>query len=340
MDIDVWRNGINLYIENALQLNEDGKVLMQNKSFGHACFSFITALEELGVAYYIMDHFNAPQPAKLKNFLNHVKKLSLSSFKITPYLTRDQNTLIEYLKLTEQYLLSQNNSKEKKKTEKEIIALGNELRKINSLKYLRNRGLYIELNRSKKAFQTPKELQQGYAYILSLIISGILPLIQAERDQIFKFGTENKKYREYELIFIQAMTKSMELNKILNLRSLDMLHDLKEIDPEESDFLEDLLLNPEKISLNNLDLMTNLLKILYKETARTFSDIINKKEFKEQFEYSMSRLEHYSSEIYKLILDFSEIFKEINANSFHLKNYPHVIQNFKIFLKFYFRKKK
>ncbi len=215
MNINEWRNGINLCIDNALRFFKDGEILMKNGSYGHACFSFITAFEELGVAYYIIDHFNTPQPAKLKKFLNHVKKLSLTSFRSTPYLTGDHNILLEYLKLAEKQLTTQNSFEESRKTEREILAFGNELRRINSLKYIRNRGLYIELNKSKTTFQTPKEIHHGYALILFLVVSAVLPLIQVEIDQVFKFGTRNVKYSECEAALVQAMIKGMELVKIL-----------------------------------------------------------------------------------------------------------------------------
>jgi len=49
MDLETWRNGIDICIDNVLRLYEDGKLLIENGSFGHACFSFITAFEEMGL---------------------------------------------------------------------------------------------------------------------------------------------------------------------------------------------------------------------------------------------------------------------------------------------------
>lgn len=225
MDLEEWQKGINLAIDNALQLFKDGELLMKNGSYGHACFSFITAFEELGVALYILDHFNTPQPKELKKFLRHVKKLSLSSYRVTLYLTSDQNLLLEFLKLAEKQLTTQYNTPAEKKIEKNIREFGDKLRKLNSLWYIRNRGLYIELTQSLSAFQTPKEMHQGYATILFIIVSSVLPLIQAERDLYFKFGEDNKEHREQEAKFFQVMIKFMELLQILIKRSLDELRE-------------------------------------------------------------------------------------------------------------------
>ena len=62
MEVNKWREGINICIENVLQLYNDGKLLMENGSYGHACFFFLTAFEETAVAYFIIDRFDSPSP--------------------------------------------------------------------------------------------------------------------------------------------------------------------------------------------------------------------------------------------------------------------------------------
>jgi len=51
MNLETWRSGINISIENVLNLYKDGNLLLGNGSYGHECFYYINTLEEMGVAY-------------------------------------------------------------------------------------------------------------------------------------------------------------------------------------------------------------------------------------------------------------------------------------------------
>ena len=62
MKVNKWREGINICIDNVLQLFNDGTTLMEKGSYGHACFLFLTAFEETAVAYFIIDRFDTPVP--------------------------------------------------------------------------------------------------------------------------------------------------------------------------------------------------------------------------------------------------------------------------------------
>ncbi len=85
MDLYTWRKGITVSIDNVIQLYKDGNLLMENGSFGHACFTFITTFEEMGVALFILGNFDEPKPRKLEKFLNHSKKITISN--ITSLIT-------------------------------------------------------------------------------------------------------------------------------------------------------------------------------------------------------------------------------------------------------------
>lgn len=54
MKVEEWQKGINISINNGIELYENGKLLIDKGSYGHGLFLFITALEEISVAYFIM----------------------------------------------------------------------------------------------------------------------------------------------------------------------------------------------------------------------------------------------------------------------------------------------
>ena len=72
MKLDDWREGINLCIGNIDQLIKDGELLLKHKSYGHAYFSFYTAMEEISVVNFIMQRCYSPDPEGLKKFLEHL----------------------------------------------------------------------------------------------------------------------------------------------------------------------------------------------------------------------------------------------------------------------------
>ena len=59
MELDVWQKGLKLCIENITRLRDDGLILMENGSYGHAYFSFYTAMEEFWKAYFVPGQLNA-----------------------------------------------------------------------------------------------------------------------------------------------------------------------------------------------------------------------------------------------------------------------------------------
>jgi AbiV family abortive infection protein len=82
LDLIKWREGLNLSLKNAIQLRDDGDLLMKKGSLGHAYFSFYSALEELGVALYIISHYNdLPDLKNSQNFFkSHKEKTALMIF--------------------------------------------------------------------------------------------------------------------------------------------------------------------------------------------------------------------------------------------------------------------
>ncbi len=65
MNIKNWQKGLELYLNNAIQLRDDGERLMEKGLYGHVYFSFYTALEELGVAGIILENYRDPKPNEL-----------------------------------------------------------------------------------------------------------------------------------------------------------------------------------------------------------------------------------------------------------------------------------
>ena len=81
-------------------------------------------------------------------------------------------------------------------------------------------------------------------------------------------------------------------------------------------------MHPEKISLDDLDLLTRIIKILLKDTAKTFVEITKDKASMEKLNYFLGRLRHYHEGVYSTIIEYNRMFKEIMDGTFHLKNYP------------------
>ena len=84
MNLKRWQEGLSLCMNNIIRLRDDGELLMEQGSFGHAYFSFYTAIEELGVAFYILSNYHNPKPKELNKLIHskdsHKRKAYLHIF--------------------------------------------------------------------------------------------------------------------------------------------------------------------------------------------------------------------------------------------------------------------
>jgi len=333
LEIDEWRNGINLCIENVMRFYKDGELLLKNKSFGHACFSFITAFEEAAIAYFIMERFNDPQPKQLKDLFKHRRKLSLSSFKSAPIMTRDFSVMREYFNLIQKQLLHKLKPKNVDYSEEDIIELGKVLREQNSLMYLRNRSIYIRMNRSKTEFITPKEIKEETVRVLYIFLSIIIPELLVNRDLLFKFGSSSLEMIKYELQFTKAISNVIEISEILNEGSVEKLNETQAISLEDSDFFIELIMNREKYNLYNQDLLTDAIARILRPLANKFMKLMKKKEFKSQFEFVMKQLKIYNPIIAENTSTFYEVLVRISKNTFKIQDFPFLLELFKFNMK-------
>ncbi len=70
MDLKTWQDGLKLCRDNIVRLKDDGILLREHGSYGHAYFSFYTAMEELWKAYLIIENF---YQVNTKTFLKYLK---------------------------------------------------------------------------------------------------------------------------------------------------------------------------------------------------------------------------------------------------------------------------
>ncbi|KKN29245.1 hypothetical protein LCGC14_0846100 [marine sediment metagenome] len=150
MDLKKWQNGLKLYLKNAEQLRDDGEILMEKSSYGHAYFSFYTALEEVGMALYILDNFRESKPEEMQNFIkssgSHKRKSKIMIFDSFTEKIKDLN-------------LSDDEEKEMIKTGESIEDFyARKLDEKLGFWEKRNRGIYVSLNRKKNDWLIPQNM--------------------------------------------------------------------------------------------------------------------------------------------------------------------------------------
>ena len=320
MNLKTWQKGIDISIENVIQLYEDGKLLMDNSSYGHACFSFFTAFEEMGVAYFILGNYDTPKPQKLEKFLNHKKKLIIPNL-ISLITTQDPSGYMRKF-----YKAIRENNDKKKKSE--IYKFTDEIQKAENLWYLRIHGIYVSLNNSKTNFLSPTHITKEHAEKLKAKLEKALPYLQVERDIHKKFGKMDEiEAKEVENLF-KALSTLEECFEAFNERSLEKINKLKNISPYLKNFFINMLLDNFPITHEELDLeigsdldeqdLTKMSIIelfeFIKSCQDQFKSLINSDKSKEIIKYRIERMKEYSpeeSEICEVMLSFLEImFKE------------------------------
>jgi len=149
MDLKNWQEGLDLYFDNSIYLRDDGELLMEKGSYGHAYFFFYTALEELGVAFFILENYRNPNPRELNKLLrskgSHKKKSKLIIFDSFASKIKDLNLPNNHLK--------------------EVFYTGETLEDFYARKLdeelkiweKRNRGIYVSLAKDKKKWLIPQD---------------------------------------------------------------------------------------------------------------------------------------------------------------------------------------
>jgi len=178
--------GIDVSIENVIRLRDDGILLMNSGSYGHAYFSFYMAIEEMAVAYFILHRRYSAEPKELKEFLEHEKKGSLIIFKIfkseipgtdwRPSIKKTGSTVFG----------------SKKDLESAQYIMGKEYSRIKKLWAMRNRGLYVAPNKDLTGWHSPKDFKKDdLTEILEKLNTAIIR-IKEVRDKLLE------SYRKYE----------------------------------------------------------------------------------------------------------------------------------------------
>ncbi|MFX1480936.1 MAG: AbiV family abortive infection protein [Promethearchaeota archaeon] len=150
MDLKNWQKGLDHYINNAIYLRDDGEILMEKGSLGHAYFFFYTALEELGVASFILENYHDPNPRELNRLLksigSHKRKSKLIIF----------NSFAEKIKDLD---LPSNHLKEVFRTGESIEDFyARKLDKKLKIWEKRNRGIYVSLSKDTKKWFIPQDI--------------------------------------------------------------------------------------------------------------------------------------------------------------------------------------
>lgn len=329
MDVEKWQKGVNVCIDNILRLNKDGKLLMENGSYGHACFSFITAFEEMGVAYFIMANYDTPKPKKLKGFLTHNKKIAVANL-VTLFSTGEPFGNMR--KLFDAFI----KDKEKefrfnKKDKSEIREFTKDIQEQESQWYFRNRGIYVSINNSNTDFLSPANISEIHAQKLKSKLEEILPHLQSERDLVMKYGSSSK-------LELYALTKMMEarvimedLREIFKEGSVEKINKAKNITPEFKDLLISLFLDnfpikhkeleieisPEMNEDDKVKMMIIFIYEFFKSFWEQFKSLLKSGRSKEVMDYYIERMRHYSSKygnLFELFNPFLDIISKEDSN--------------------------
>lgn len=144
MDLTKWRQGYDLYLNNAIRLRDDGVLLLEHNSYGHAYFSFYTAMEELGVAMYILHHYSEPNLKEFKKFYkSHNKKSPLMIFDLF-------GSELENIQIPKDFYKKTFPEEDSMETE-----YGHILSKNLNIWNKRNQGIYCSLTKDGKNWITP-----------------------------------------------------------------------------------------------------------------------------------------------------------------------------------------
>lgn len=325
MNLEKWRAGINKSIENVKDLFKDAGILMNNKSFTRACFFFISAFEELAVAYFIMDNFDKPKPKKLKNFLNHRKKLSISSF-MSFAISMNYELLMRYLD-TFKKLNLQNlelDSKNFKKTD--LYKFGEELQKAQNLMYFRNRSIYISLNQSLTNFTCPRDIEtsvaQKFAVQLYYNLISMITTIQIQRDMFFEHGYDKSIIfdidEEYSEI-LESLSKIIHFLKVVDGGSIEKIREFKGISQILKDSIVEIILNPNKIK--DPDIYQNVIVELLKDLADKYYKISKDEKSKKKIDYYIKKLDKYNPLLAGITKNYYMMLQKISEGTFKIEDF-------------------
>ncbi len=190
MELKIWLKGLDHYLENIKQLRDDGLLLMDNGSLGHAYFSFFTALEESAMISYIIKSLYTPNPVALRKFLKHKLKVPYAIFRALKGDFSFDKTDEEVKKL----FLNQRTSslgmelKPDEFTETFEFKAGEIIEKKKKMWKLRNMGIYVGINKNNKRWTTPNEVKIGD---IEFILKGLNQRIEVLEEVITSIHEEN-----------------------------------------------------------------------------------------------------------------------------------------------------
>jgi len=340
MDLENWREGIDVCITNVEQLYEDGILLLENGSYGHACFSFITALEEMAVAFFIIGNFNEPKPKKLKNLLKHSKKLMVSNLLRYVYdFPEGINSPNFFRTLFNEAKKSTKGEKNKKTIEK----LVKDVQEQENIWYLRNRGIYVNLNRSKTKFTHPQQINKGYALALKKKLRFIKLNLKIQRDLHFKFEKELLDKQD-GLKILKALAQIEGYDVLFNPASIEKVEKSNLISPEFKDFLISIFMGnePKEYKPLNIDfsgypkeeIIEKEISIMFYEFFRIFTENLKSLIFNEEAEnikdFAVERLKHYEPEFGEFLVVILDMMKKIVEDKFTFDNFIEFMNSFDI----------
>ncbi len=329
MELEEWRNGIKLSIKNGIELYNNGAFLLKRGSYGHATFLFTTALEEIAVAYFIMDRFDTPDPHELKEFLQHDKKYSLTNFMSIP-LSFAGNIYFQekFIKSAKKHLQKEIDEGSSPMDKEIYQPIGAEIKNLTNLWYLRNRGIYLTLNESKTQFIGPKDISKEKASEIANFVYLQILQVRLQRDYVFKFGKESKLLKKQSLEIFNLLEEFYTLFKILNKQNVSQLKKYKGIKPADKDYIIDLILNPKKVDIQDFNMLTNILKILLNPLSAKLNELLRQKNLREHLVFYIERLKHYNNALGTYTASSMQLLKEIGTDQFNLKDYRNLIPIF------------
>lgn len=320
MDIKEWQRGINVSINNGIELYNNGKSLIKKGSYGHGLFFLITALEEISVAYFIMESFDTPRPDQLqrRKFLEHSKKMALTNYKAGQFAFLGNNAIQEKILKENKRLLQKDISNRVSAFYDKIYRnIGKDITKGINLWDLRNRGIYVRLNRENTQFLSPQDISKEKVLEIARLVDRQILHVQMQRDMLFKFGGVSNQIRKLLLEEYERVEIIFELARILKNKSIAKLEDYKGIKPEDKDFLKKTIINNEKLDLDDKTVTFKIMRILLSPLMMNKNKFFNNREDEEKLRFYHERLKHYNKSQAQLYELSSNILKSIAKGSFN-----------------------
>lgn len=197
---------------------------------------------------------------------------------------------------------------------------GVDIKKRKKLWYLRNRGIYVGLNKDKTQFISPQDITKEQALEIARLVDKQLVHVQMLRDMLFKFGVVSEEFKRRASNIYELGESFLQLARILESGSIEKMKNFGTIKSDDKGYLIDLLVNPKKLESSQNEDIQKILKIFFTPIISKLTEFNKNREKDEKSRFYYERLKHYNEAQAQLYEKSLEILKSLNNNSLNIED--------------------